>query len=207
MNSKKTFHPNKIIRTLITADTLFWAGAFFNSAIAAVYLADVIKIDPVTVIATGYAVYLLARSLPQFQIAKFLDSNKSYADEVYVATLGAVITGLSFYMFNFISEPWHLYAQSIVNGIGVALYLPSWRKLQAKYLDKGQEAKENAVLDSIETVVGAVAALVGAELVALFGSFKPVYYMLGTLTLIGGGVIFTLGKIKAIKKGTAFKEK
>ena len=71
MNSKKTFHPNKIIRTLITADTLFWAGAFFNSAIAAVYLADVIKIDPVTVIATGYAVYLLARSLPQFQIAVF----------------------------------------------------------------------------------------------------------------------------------------
>jgi len=206
MKKKTEFHPNRIIKTLIAADTLFWAGAFFNSAIAAVYLSEVIKIDPVTVIATGYAVFLLARSLPQFFIAKVLDSNKSYADEVYVATFGAVVVGISFFMFNYISEPWHLYAQSIVNGIGVALYLPSWRKLQAKYLDKGQEAKENAILDSIETAVGALAALIGAELVTLFGSFKPVYVILGSLAIIGSGIIFTLGKIKAVQKGTMLKK-
>jgi len=207
MKKINNFHPNKIIKTLIAADTLFWAGAFFNSAIAAVYLSEVIKIDPVTVIATGYAVFLLARSLPQFFIAKVLDSNKSYADEVYVATFGAIVVGISLFMFNYISEPWHLYAQSIINGIGVALYLPAWRKLQAKYLDKGQEAKENAVLDSIETAVGAFAALAGAKLVSIFGSFKPVYIILGSMAIVGSMIIFTLGKIKAIQKGSNYRGK
>lgn len=200
-HNREAFKPNAIIKSLIAADTLVWTGAFFNSAIAAVYLAQVIPDNAVQVIATGYAVYLMSRSLPQFFVAKVLDHNKSYIDEVYLAMFGAILWGISYALFITISSPWQLYAISVLNGIGVAMYLPAWRKMFAKYLDKGQEAKENAFLDSIEAAIGAIATIVGAELVTILGSFKPVFIVFGAMSIIGAFLIAGLAKYQEIKDG------
>lgn len=205
-DKKKAFKPNGIIRSLMITDALVWTGAFFNSAIAAVYLAQVIPENSVQIIAIGYAVYLMSRSLPQFLIAKILDHNKSYLDETYLAMFGTIIWGISYALFIFISKPWHLYTISILNGIGVAMYLPAWRKMFAKYLDKGQEAKENAFLDSIESAIGAGATILGAEIVTILGTFKPVFIAFGAMAVMASFFIAGLTKYQEIKDGKAFSK-
>lgn len=197
-NSKK-FRPNAIIKGLIFADGLVWAGTFVNSAIASVYLAEKLPVNAVQIIGLAYAIYLLSRSIPELFIARKLDREKGLTDEIKSSAIGAFLLFISYTSYIFISEPWHIYLLSVVNGIGLTLYLPAWRKMFALYLDKGQEAKENALYDMMEAGVGAVASILGGFIVEEFGTFTPVFIGTGVLALISSISLYVLGKRKLTK--------
>lgn len=187
---------NKTVKALLIGDGLLWAGIFFNSALAAVFLAEQLGESAITIIGSAFFVFLAARAAPQYWIAQKLDSNRSQVDEFKTAFAGTIVIGLTYAAYALITLPWHLYAISLVSGLGFALYLPAWRKLFNLNLDKGNEGMNSAFLDLSDAGIGALATVLGSYAVDILGDFRPVFVTMGVVAIVGGWAI-----IRGMKKG------
>ncbi len=177
---------NKHIKSFAITDGFIWSGNFLFSSIVALHLSNKLGGDPVSVIATGFSVYLIVRAFVQIPISKFLDSNRSHKDELYSMLLGSILMSLSFVGYELVQTDIHIYLINALFGLGCAFYLPAWRKNFAHFAERGSEGANYAYADLIFAVSGAIAAAVGGYLVQLTGTFTYVFYISSLFTLIGG---------------------
>ena len=75
-------------------------------------------------------------------IGKITDKIKSDSDEILFLLIGAILMGLPFIVYPFISIPVHYYILQFVFGLGVSFNLTNWRKLFALNVDKNREGTQ-----------------------------------------------------------------
>lgn len=193
------FKFNKIIQFLTYSDSLLWGGYYMMNAIVAVYLKDKIKVEPLEVIAMGFSIYMLSRSIFQIPIAQYLDKIPGFKDEAVTIFISCVIMAISIFSYQFITEGWHLYIVQFIFGIGTALNMPAWRKTFAQFVDKGHEGMEYSIYDIIaNTSVGILTAF-GGYLVSVTGNFNLLFTLSAFFIFLGGVVaLFMLNNYKKI---------
>src|SRR4030042_2693837 len=121
--NRNNYVNNKIIQILTVSDGLFWSGNAAMTILVSVYLRDKISADPLQTIAIGFSIYMLAKSAFQIPVARFLDKKPTFIDETIALFISAAIMSPAFPMYQWIREPWHLYAIQTLAGFAASLNL------------------------------------------------------------------------------------
>lgn len=186
---------NRQIRYLTTSDTFIWATLLANSFLIALFLEQKLGTKAIEVVAVGAMITLIVRAIFQTPVAKFLDKDKRMADEVYAIMIGGLLIASAHLTLPHISLPWHYYVLQFMIGLGVAINLPAWRKTFAASLDKGKEAVEYAVYDSLLT--GFAALFIGTIGIIVYQSlnFDYLFYTSAIMAIFGAVIVLPLRKI------------
>lgn len=186
---------NKTFWLLTFSDVFSWGFYVIIAAISGIYLDGKLGDDVVRIVGVGGTIYYFTRGILQIPIGTILDRIKADKDEILTLTVGSVLMGLPFLFYPLISDPIHYYVLQFIFSIGVALNINPWRKLFATNLDTGEEGREYAIYDMINSFfIGTSILLVGyiANISEFY--FDAVIVALGVLIMFGGvwsALVFT----------------
>lgn len=158
------------------------------SALSGLYLAIKLEMDAVQVVAIGTSIYYITRTILQMPIGKISDKIKSDSDEILFLLIGAILMGLPFIAYPFISVPIHYYILQFVFGLGVSFNLTNWRKLFALNVDKNMEGTQYGFYEICMSGGAAVfSALIGG-----LGSLGNRYF---DIIIVSAGIIMLLASV------------
>lgn len=173
---------------LSLADIFSWGPYMVISALSGLYLATKLDMDAVQVIAIGTSIYYITRSVIQMPIGKITDKIKSDSDEILFLLIGAILMGLPFIVYPFISIPVHYYILQFVFGLGVSFNLTNWRKLFALNVDKNREGTQYGFY---EICMSGGAAIFSA-LIGSLGSLGNRYF---DIIIVSAGIVMLLASV------------
>lgn len=173
---------------LSLADIFSWGPYMVISALSGLYLATKLDMDAVQVIAIGTSIYYITRSVIQMPIGKITDKIKSDSDEILFLLIGAILMGLPFIVYPFISIPIHYYILQFVFGLGVSFNLTNWRKLFALNVDKNREGTQYGFY---EICMSGGAAIFSA-LIGSLGSLSNRYF---DIIIVSAGIVMLLASV------------
>lgn len=173
---------------LSLADVFSWGPYIVISALSGLYLATKLDMDAVQVIAIGTSIYYITRSVIQMPIGKITDKIKSDSDEILFLLIGAILMGLPFIVYPFISIPIHYYILQFVFGLGVSFNLTNWRKLFALNVDKNREGTQYGFY---EICMSGGAAIFSA-LIGSLGSLGNRYF---DIIIVSAGIVMLLASV------------
>lgn len=182
---------NKIVKNLILTDIAFWTGWGLITPIFAIFVVDRIKGGDALTVGIATAVYWLIRSLLVFPFGVMLDKFKGERDDYLFLVAGNFIVALS--LFGYISAvlPWHVYLYQAFCGLGVAMSLGGWRSIFTKHIDKGKEATEWC-LDDTMLSLGTAAAGVTAGFMVVEWGYEVTFATAGILGLLSVVILLFL---------------
>jgi MFS family permease len=197
-------HPQKIrfnavVKQLTVAETLIWSGYFMNNAVAAIFLADRIALDPVRAIGFGYAIFLITRAILQIPIAKYIDKRTGEKDELFAILGSGLLMSIAMFFYFFVTHEFHLYILQALTGVGAALFIPAFEKVFNKNTDKDGEGVDYAVRDTIVTLVAALLVATAGYIVDKTGNFAYLFFPASFLALIGALSVLPLLHKKTLK--------
>lgn len=185
---KKIFGLNRVVLLLSLADIFSWGPYMVISALSGLYLAIKLEMDAVQVVAIGTSIYYITRTILQMPIGKISDKIKSDSDEILFLLIGAILMGLPFIVYPFISIPIHYYILQFVFGLGVSFNLTNWRKLFALNVDKNMEGTQYGFYEICMSGGAAVfSALIGG-----LGSLSNRYF---DIIIVSAGIIMLLASV------------
>lgn len=185
---KKIFGLNRVVLLLSLADIFSWGPYMVISALSGLYLAIKLEMDAVQVVAIGTSIYYITRTILQMPIGKISDKIKSDSDEILFLLIGAILMGLPFIVYPFISIPIHYYILQFVFGLGVSFNLTNWRKLFALNVDKNMEGTQYGFYEICMSGGAAVfSALIGG-----LGSLGNRYF---DIIIVSAGIIMLLASV------------
>lgn len=192
---------NKTFWYLTFSDVFTWGFYVIIATISGIYLENKLGDNVVRIIGIGGTIYYFTRGLLQIPIGSVLDRIRKDNDEIITLTIGSVLMGLPFLFYPIISSPVHYYILQFIFSFGVALNVNPWRKLFATNLDMGEEGREYAVYDMINSMfIGIAVLIVGMIANISHFYFDVVIVSLGVLIMFGGvwsALVFTDKKRKS----------
>jgi DHA1 family multidrug resistance protein-like MFS transporter len=165
---------NKIVKVMVTADMIFYAGWGLINPILAIYIIGSVKGGNVEVVGIGVGVYWILKSIIQIPLAYFLDNNHGEKDDYYVWMAGMVIVSLTPLGFIFISLPYHLYLLQAIYALGMAMIIPSWSGIFTRHIEKRREAFCWGIESSGFSIGAGVGGIAGGIVANAFG-FVPLF--------------------------------
>lgn len=182
---------NKIIRNLIVTDIAFWTGWGFITPIFAIFVVDRIKGGDALVVGIATAAYWLVRSLLVFPFGVMLDKYKGERDDYLFLVAGNFIVSLSLFGYVFAILPWHVYLFQAFCGLGVAMSLGGWRSIFTKHIDKGMEASEWCLDDTMLSMGTAAAGVFAGAMVIKWG-YTVAFVTAGSLGILSVIILLSL---------------
>ena len=184
---------NKVIRAYIYWDIVINSAWGLLGPVFAIFLLERIAIGNVAEGAkiAGFATlfYWLTKSIVQMPIGKYLDKNHGEIDDFWFFVMGIVITGLVPFGFLFSYMPWHIYALQVIHAIGMSMVVPSSYAIFIRHIDKGREAYESGLDNTLLGVGAGIAGAIGGILVGYIG-FQLIFVLTGVFTLFSIIIIF-----------------
>ncbi len=155
---------NKSLKVLFLFNGLF---VFASNLLGPLYAVYVESIDSsVLAISTTWAVFLSSATLFTFIVSRKGDKIK---EKEYLLMGGFLIRGISWILFIFAGNIYHLILIQILLGIGEAFGSPAFDTIFAQHLDEGMQVKEYSSWKLIVNGTTALATLLGGIIVASFG--------------------------------------
>lgn len=182
---------NKIVKNLIVTDIAFWTGWGLITPIFAIFVVDRIEGGNALVVGIATAVYWLVRSLLVFPFGVMLDKYKGEKDDYLFLVSGNLIVALTLFGYVFATLPWHVYLFQAFCGLGVAMALGGWRSIFTKHIDKGKEATEWSLDDTMLSFGTAGAGVVAGWMVLNFG-YQAAFISAGSLGLLSVAILLFL---------------
>ena len=175
---------NKIIRTLVLGDVLFFSAFGLIGPIFAVFVTDQIAGDTVATVGFAATVNLLVRAALQLPIARYIDKHKGEKDDFFLMVFGSFLISLVPFIYLFVETPVHLYLAQAILGIGGSFANPGWYAIFTRHIDKEKEGTEWSLENVSVALAAAGAAAIGGLLAENFG-FQSLFLIVGILSLIG----------------------
>lgn len=182
---------NKIVKNLIITDIAFWTGWGLITPIFAIFVVDRIEGGNALVVGIATAVYWLIRSLLVFPFGVMLDKYKGERDDYLFLVAGNLIVALSLFGYVFATLPWHVYLFQAFCGLGVAMSLGGWRSIFTKHIDKGKEATEWCLDDTMLSMGTAAAGVLAGFMVVKWG-YVAAFASAGALGLLSVFILLLL---------------
>jgi len=184
---------NKIVKYLILADIAFWTGWGLVTPVFAIFIVEKIQGGTALVVGVATAIYWLFRSLLVFPSGKILDKYIGERDDYLFLVAGDFIAALVLFGYIFAIFPWHIYLLQVFYGIGMALSLAGWRAIFTRNIDKGKEASEWALDDTLLSFGTAAAGIISGLLVTKLG-YTITFAIAGTLGILSVALLLALRK-------------
>ncbi len=184
---------NKIVKYLILADIAFWTGWGLVTPVFAIFVVEKIQGGTALVVGIATAIYWLFRSLLVFPSGKILDKYIGERDDYLFLVAGDFIAALVLFGYMFAIFPWHIYLLQVFYGIGMALSLAGWRAIFTRNIDKGKEASEWALDDTLLSFGTAAAGIISGLLVTKLG-YTITFAIAGTLGILSVILLLALRK-------------
>jgi len=180
---------NKIVKYLILSDIAFFTGWGLVTPVFPIFVIDKIQGGTALVVGIASAIYWMVKALLEFPIGTLLDRYAGEKDDYLFLITGFFIASLVPFGYINALYPWHIYLLQFFYGLGMAMAISGWRAIFTKNIDKGKEASEWSLDNS----------LLGFG-VGLAGIFSG--YIAGLLGLAGVFIIFGLrNEMKVSVKG------
>ncbi len=175
---------NKVIRTLIMGDILFFSAFGLIGPIFAVFITN--QISGATIATAGFAatVNLLTRSILQLPIARYIDRKKGERDDFLLMILGSTLISIVPFLYLFVHTPFQLYLAQFVLGVGGAIANPGWYAIFTRHIDKEKEGTEWTFENVGIGLASAGTAALGGIMAQRFG-FHNLFLIVGILSFIG----------------------
>ncbi len=193
---------NKVVLLLTLADVFTWGPLFVISALSGIYLSDKLGRNTIEFVGIGTGISYITRAVFQIPVGTLTDRIKKDKDEIIVLAIGAILMGIPFLFYPFITATWQYYVLQFVFGIGISLDVVSWRKLFAINVTKGIEGKEYAVYDTILSSSTAILSVI-LGVIANLGDqyFDIVMVTAGIIMILASVWILIIPKVKGRKSG------
>ena len=193
----------KELKILVLSSALFvLAGGLFGP-IYAIFVEE-IGGDILTA-GMAYSAFAISAGVLMFLISKWEDRVKHQEKLVFVSFL---ISSIGFLGYLFIQKPWHLFLVQIIFGIGEAIGDPAYDGVYSRYLDHGKFFSEWGLWESMQLILSAVAAAIGAFLANIYG-FKFLFVIMFILSVLGTlvSMLLIIKKARKRKKKFWYKKK
>ena len=175
---------NKIIRTLVLGDVLFFSAFGLIGPIFAVFITGQIAGATVTTVGFAATINLLIRAALQMPIARYIDKRKGEKDDFFLMVFGSLLISLVPFIYIFVKTPVHLYMAQAILGIGGSLANPGWYAIFTRHIDKTKEGTDWTFENVSVSLAAAGAAALGGIVAKQFG-FQTLFLAVGILSLIG----------------------
>ncbi|MDO8676377.1 MAG: MFS transporter [Candidatus Azambacteria bacterium] len=175
---------NRVIRTLVMGDILFFSAFGLIGPIFAVFITN--QISGATIATAGFAatVNLLTRSILQLPIARYIDRQKGERDDFMLMIVGSTLVSIVPFLYIFVSTPFHLYLAQFVLGVGGSFANPGWYAIFTRHIDKEKEGTEWTFENVGIGLASAGTAALGGIMAQRFG-FNNLFLIVGVLSFIG----------------------
>lgn len=160
---------NKIIKYLILTDIAFWTGWGLVTPVFAIFVVNRIVGGTALVVGIATAIYWLLRSLMVYPFGVILDKFKGERDDYLFLVAGNFIAALVPFGYVFATLPWHVYLFQVFYGLGMAMSLGGWRAIFTRNIDKGREATEWSLDDTLLSLGTAAAGVLSGLMVTELG--------------------------------------
>lgn len=188
---------NKVIKAYIYWDLVINSAWGLLAPIFAIFLLENIVegnvFEAARVAGFGTFSYWFTKAVLQIPIANYLDKNHGEKDDFWFFVIGTLITGFVPFGFLLANDPWHIYTLNMFHAIGMSMIIPSSYAIFIRHTDKGKEAYESALDNTLFGIGIGVMGAVGGLLVAYVG-FTPIFIVVGTLTLVSVFILFMVKK-------------
>jgi MFS family permease len=184
---------NKIVKYLIFADIAFWTGWGLVTPVFSIFIVDKIQGGSILVVGIATFVYWLFRSLSVLPSGKILDKYIGEKDDYLFLVAGNFIATMVIFGYILAIYPWHIYLLQAFYGFGMAISLVGWKAIFSKNIDKGKEASEWALDDTLLSLGTALAGVVCGVLVTELG-YTTTFAIAGILGIISVGLLLCLRK-------------
>lgn len=169
-----TIKLNKIIKYLILADLAFYSGWGLVNPIFPLFIEHSISTEGIAggsvIIASAAAgVYWITKSLFQYPIGFFLDSQKGDKDDYFFLVLGLSIASFIPMLYTLAQTAWHIYTLQFFYGISMAMNIAGWRALFTRSIDKGRESSQWSLDDALLGIGMGISGLLSGMSVVFFG--------------------------------------
>ncbi len=174
---------NRIVSILIFSDLALLAGWGLITPIMSVFILENIPGGTLGAVGASVAVFWFTRALAQVPIASFLDRTAGEQRDFHALVLGLVLSAVAAFLTPLATTMQHIYLLQFLNGLGYALYVPSWSVLFTHHVDPDHTAMEWAIDRSVGGIATGVSGLLGGVVAATYG-FPTVFIATGVLCMI-----------------------
>ena len=182
---------NRVVKFLVLSDLLFLGGWSMVSPILSIFM--VRKIPGATLVTVGLVIglYWLIKSLLQIPVANYLDTHDGESDDFYALLLSLTLAALAAFILAVTTALWQLFAAQFIYAIAMGLYVPSWSGIFSHHLDDKRFSFDWSLDSTVVGLTSFVAALSSGILAEKFG-FSPVFFIVGTLSLMSAIMLFLI---------------
>ncbi|OGD31017.1 hypothetical protein A2833_00330 [Candidatus Azambacteria bacterium RIFCSPHIGHO2_01_FULL_44_55] len=175
---------NRVIRTLVLGDIMFFSAFGLISPIFAIFITGQVK--GATIATAGFAatINLVVRAVFQMPVARYIDKHKGEKDDFLFMVAGYTLISIVPFAYIFVDQVWQLYAAQAIYGLGGALANPGWYAIFTRHIDKEKESTEWTFENVSVALASAGAAAAGGVLAERLG-FNSLFLVVGILSLIG----------------------
>ncbi len=181
-------HIGRVVRYFIIIDLIFLAGWGLIRPVFSVFIVEHVEAATLTTVGIAVAIYWVLRSLLQLPIADFLDRTPGERDDFYVLVAGLLIAALAALSYIFVARPWQLYVVEVVHAVGFACYLPSWRSIFTRHLDKSHVSFDWSLDNAALGLATGASGLFGGAVAATFG-FQVIFVLAAVLSFLAAMVL------------------
>ncbi len=175
---------NRVIRTLVLGDVMFFSAFGLISPIFAIFITGQVK--GATIATAGFAatINLVVRSALQMPIARYIDKRKGEKDDFLFMVAGSTLVSIVPFVYIFVDQVWQLYLAQALYGLGGALASPGWYAIFTRHIDKSKESTEWTLENVGAGIASAAAAALGGIIAERLG-FHNLFLVVGILSLVG----------------------
>ncbi len=184
---------NKIIKYLILTDIAFWTGWGLVTPVFSIFIVDKIQGGSALVVGIATSIYWAFRALLVLPSGKTLDKYMGERDDYLFLVAGNFIATLVIFGYIFAVYPWHIYILQAFYGIGMAISLVGWKSIFTKNIDKGKEASEWALDDTLLSL-GTALAGIGTGLMVTNLGYTTTFTIAGVLGVVSVIILLRLRK-------------
>lgn len=188
---------NKVVKAFIYWDVVVNSAWGLLGPVFAIFLLEKVAFGNVAQGAkiAGFATlfYWLTKSVVQIPISRYLDKNHGEIDDFWFFVIGIIITGLVPFGFLFSFMPWHIYALQVIHAVGMSMVIPSSYAVFIRHIDKGKEAYESGLDNTLLGIGAGVAGAIGGIVVGYIG-FQLIFILTGAFTLLSALIVFLVRK-------------
>jgi MFS family permease len=177
------FALNPIVKRFIISETFIWSAMNFVAPIFAVFAATKVAGGNVSIAATGFSVYLVARVVLELIIGE-LGNKYSNTRKIHLILLGTLFITIGYIGFAFTAHVYQIYLFYAVKGVGMGIASPLKNTIFATHLDKNRESSEWGMYDAAVFLGMALSAAVGGFIAEVYG-FKTVFLLAAAVNTLG----------------------
>lgn len=179
------------------SDIFFITGFGLIDPILAIFIKE--NLTGGTIFAAGLAstLFCITKCVIQLPFSKYVDKHD---DKVKWLILGSMLIAVVPFLYLFAKDVNVIYIAQFIYGIGSGLAYPTWLGIWSTHLDKKHESFEWSLYSTLTGIGTAITAAIGG-LIAQYIGFAITFILVGTLSIVGCGILFRLEYLtESIKK-------